>query len=403
MKLKFLKQGVCALVLASVFCVLPVQSALAAPITYNMEYTDTPYGADDEQALELNSFTKGVTMTVDGELKDNPSLINFTGTGCGNMTVRFDNLYDADKLFKEDKIEGYANWPYLTLWARLDNGYTLHFLAGGWSLGATFYVNADDSPYSDEALIYAEDWLDEGVIPFEGAYFDKVKSGVTYDIGKTIDFWMARITATHPEIIQLLQQHNIVSKSMFIGIKYRVDYDAWGVRYIAEDIQNTPIDNTINVEEKIEEKQNIQDTQEILTNQNVQNIQQDIEGGDLIYIVKAGDTLGSISANFYGNNSKGGEIRKQNDAVFAANKGKLVEGMQLVLPAKLGSKTRIAEPIVNAGETLYTVMDGDTLCGIAKSIYGTEAKIADIFARNSDRLSDASKLFPGQIIVLPEK
>ena len=123
--------------------------------------------------------------------------------------------------------------------------------------------------------------------------------------------------------------------------------------------------------------------------------------GDLVYTVKAGDTLGSISANYYGNNAKGGAIREHNKEVFAANKGKLVEGMQLVLPAKLGSKTRIAEPVANEGEALYTVMHGDTLCGIAKKIYGTEAKLAELYARNSDRLSDASKLFPGQVIVLP--
>lgn len=123
--------------------------------------------------------------------------------------------------------------------------------------------------------------------------------------------------------------------------------------------------------------------------------------GDIVYIVKAGDTLGSISANYYGNNSKGAAIREQNKEAFAANKGRLAEGMQLVLPERLGGKTRIAEPTVNASEALYTVMHGDTLCGIAKKIYGTEAKSADIFARNSDRLSDAGKLFPGQVIVLP--
>ena len=270
---------------------------------------------------------------------------------------------------------------------------------------------------------------------WSGAWSAPLQNGVTYDIANmyinpVLKYYdiieqMTQAGATEDDICSSLpieyemgwansfdpSEHQIVTAQMFVGIMYDAEIlygNSWGYHFSKDDTEEVP-DETIEVEDSIttqdmetEEESLIESMQQEMPQETiVPDVTVTVVEGDLVYTVKAGDTLGSISANYYGNNAKGGAIREHNKEVFAANKGKLVEGMQLVLPAKLGSKTRIAEPVANEGEALYTVMHGDTLCGIAKKIYGTEAKLAELYARNSDRLSDASKLFPGQVIVLP--
>lgn len=115
------------------------------------------------------------------------------------------------------------------------------------------------------------------------------------------------------------------------------------------------------------------------------------------YTVKQGDTYGTIALNNYGTYSVWKEL-------YNANKGaKLVPGVQLTLPEKLGKTARIAAPVAGAGESLYTVKAGDTLGAIAKATYGDVMKYQAIFERNSDRLKNANTIYAGQVIVLPAK
>lgn len=120
------------------------------------------------------------------------------------------------------------------------------------------------------------------------------------------------------------------------------------------------------------------------------------------YTVKKGDTLGFITTNFYGDNAMRNALYKANAEAFKATKGKLVPGMVLTIPEKLGKATRIEPAVAGAGEKLYTVKLGDTLGKIAKAEYGSMSFAKAIYERNSDRLKNINTIYEGQIIVLPE-
>lgn len=121
------------------------------------------------------------------------------------------------------------------------------------------------------------------------------------------------------------------------------------------------------------------------------------------YTVKQGDTLGHISVNFYGSYGYHNALYQANAAAFKKTGGKLVPGMVLTLPAKLGNANRLSAPAAGAGETLYTVKSGDTLGAIAKTTYGDAMKYKAIYERNSDRLTNANTIYEEQVIVLPAK
>lgn len=112
------------------------------------------------------------------------------------------------------------------------------------------------------------------------------------------------------------------------------------------------------------------------------------------YTVKQGDTYGTIALNNYGTY---GVWR----SLYKANKyAKLVPGMALTLPEKLGNTARIPAPVAGVGEVLYTVKSGDTLGGIAQYFYGDRSRYKEIYQRNSDRLKNANTIYTGQVIVL---
>ena len=50
----------------------------------------------------------------------------------------------------------------------------------------------------------------------------------------------------------------------------------------------------------------------------------------------------------------------------------------------------------------YTVVSGDTLSGIAKKMYGNAAKYPVIFEANKPMLKDPDKIYPGQVLRVPE-
>jgi nucleoid-associated protein YgaU len=55
-----------------------------------------------------------------------------------------------------------------------------------------------------------------------------------------------------------------------------------------------------------------------------------------------------------------------------------------------------------AGEQSYTVQKGDTLSHIAQKHYGKASKWHAIFDANRDQLEDPDKIFPGQVLKLPD-
>jgi len=50
----------------------------------------------------------------------------------------------------------------------------------------------------------------------------------------------------------------------------------------------------------------------------------------------------------------------------------------------------------------YTVKSGDTLGKIAKEFYGNAAKYPKIFEANKPMLTDPNKIYPGQVLRIPE-
>lgn len=51
----------------------------------------------------------------------------------------------------------------------------------------------------------------------------------------------------------------------------------------------------------------------------------------------------------------------------------------------------------------YTVREGDTLSGIAKQMYGEASKYPLIFQANQPMLKDPDKIYPGQVLRIPQE
>lgn len=119
--------------------------------------------------------------------------------------------------------------------------------------------------------------------------------------------------------------------------------------------------------------------------------------GTGIHTVQDGDLYGKIAVNYYGSYGAWRLLYEIN------NYRPLTAGTELILPEILGSYTLLPTPVAGEGETLYTVKAGDTLGGIAKTVYGDVMKYKAIFERNADRLKNADTIYEGQTIVLPTK
>lgn len=54
------------------------------------------------------------------------------------------------------------------------------------------------------------------------------------------------------------------------------------------------------------------------------------------------------------------------------------------------------------GFAQYTVVGGDTLSAIAKHWYGDGSKYPRIFEANRDQITDPNRIFPGQVLRIPQ-
>lgn len=54
------------------------------------------------------------------------------------------------------------------------------------------------------------------------------------------------------------------------------------------------------------------------------------------------------------------------------------------------------------GARSYTIEKGDTLSGIAQRVYGKASHWQRIFEANRDTIDNPDRIFPGQVITLPE-
>ena len=60
------------------------------------------------------------------------------------------------------------------------------------------------------------------------------------------------------------------------------------------------------------------------------------------------------------------------------------------------------ELLGDPGQLMYTVTSGDTLSRIAKRHYGKASKWRAIFEANRDQLEDPDRIFPGQVLKIPD-
>lgn len=65
-------------------------------------------------------------------------------------------------------------------------------------------------------------------------------------------------------------------------------------------------------------------------------------------------------------------------------------------------QSRVTSTEQITGERLYAVQEGDTLSHIAKAHYGKASKWNTIFAANRDQIDDPDRIFPGQVLKIPE-
>lgn len=122
----------------------------------------------------------------------------------------------------------------------------------------------------------------------------------------------------------------------------------------------------------------------------------------IVYTVKAGDTLGLISLNTYGNYNYVSALYKANQAVLKKAGGKIYKGLEIIIPHTIANGvSAIAPAAAGEGEKLYTVKPGDTLFKIAQAAYGDGNKYKAIFERNSIRIANINTIYAGHVIVLP--
>ena len=67
-----------------------------------------------------------------------------------------------------------------------------------------------------------------------------------------------------------------------------------------------------------------------------------------------------------------------------------------------GSSTAPSPTPAKSAPRTYTVVSGDNLSKIAKSIYGDANKWRKIYEANTDIIKDPDKIRPGQVLKIPE-
>ena len=78
-----------------------------------------------------------------------------------------------------------------------------------------------------------------------------------------------------------------------------------------------------------------------------------------------------------------------------------VDGVESV-EDQLTLKTPLKIELPDITKTMYTVKSGDSLSKIAKEVYGDPMKYPVIFEANKPMLSDPDKIYPGQVLYIPQ-
>ncbi len=117
------------------------------------------------------------------------------------------------------------------------------------------------------------------------------------------------------------------------------------------------------------------------------------KGAKLLYLVRKGDTLGTIAKKLYGNTGKWKQLASDNNL---KNPNRIYAGDSLYYT--LNEKSAgYAEKMEGAKRQTYTVAKGDTLSGIARKLYGSETMWRVMWLDNP-QLSNPDRVRSGQIL-----
>jgi nucleoid-associated protein YgaU len=126
------------------------------------------------------------------------------------------------------------------------------------------------------------------------------------------------------------------------------------------------------------------------------------------HTVGQGDTLQSLSLQYYGTEHKWSVIEEANRKILGSNPHALEIGMLLIIPTAPGkaadSQVRASTSSLSGlnGDGTYTVQSGDTLSSIAQKLYGAASAWVTIYEANQQVLSDSAELKVGQVLRLQE-
>ena len=96
-----------------------------------------------------------------------------------------------------------------------------------------------------------------------------------------------------------------------------------------------------------------------------------------------------------------GVVTVRGDAVSQEMKEKIILAVGNVEGVG-GVKDEVNTKVAGRESRFHTVVSGDTLSAISKTYYGTWKLYPEIFEANKPMLSDPDKIYPGQVLRIPD-
>lgn len=97
-----------------------------------------------------------------------------------------------------------------------------------------------------------------------------------------------------------------------------------------------------------------------------------------------------------------GTVQTQDEANKIWDAIKTIPDWPQEIVADIKSVGSTTEPPAHAGEIAYIVKPGDTLSKIALAHFGRADAYTAIFEANRDQLKDPDKIYPGQLLKIPQ-
>lgn len=93
----------------------------------------------------------------------------------------------------------------------------------------------------------------------------------------------------------------------------------------------------------------------------------------------------------------GDTVKVEGDAVSQEMKEKIILAV-----GNVEGVAQVEDNVVGAEPVFHTVEKGDTLWAIASKTLGSGARYTEIFEANRPMLSDPDKIYPGQVLRIPQ-